>query len=171
MANLTTQEKKFIAAARWNEIESLQQLIIDKVNINIQSEKKDTALHWAVYQEHVESTKILIDVGANLDIQDNKGYTALISSIYDAGRTNITELLINAGANLDIRNNEGKTALDIAREEGLTEKIVLLEATAAKRTTQDRIKRNAGAMTSAITALQDRPRRSAPALKRRQHKR
>ena len=178
MSILTDKENAFLEAAEKGDIATLETLISGKVNVNIQNDHGNTALHWAAARGHTDSLELLIKAGAGLDIQDYGRYTALHLAAY-YGHTDIVELLIKADANLNIPNNRGKTALTLAEEEGRTDIIELLKAEHARRAAaaaqaakQETFKRNADSVTQVITALQTRKHRQpAPALKRRRVKR
>ena len=107
----------------------------------------------------------LLKQNVNPNIKNKHGYTVLHHAII-YGSMRSLKILIDAGADFGKKTPDGQTAIEIAKTYNYIDIAEFLE----RLTAQDRIKRNADAITSVITALQDRPRRSAPALKRRQHK-
>jgi ankyrin repeat protein len=74
-----------------------------------------TPLHKAVYNGHVDITRLLVAVpGIDLDVQGGtNGYTALHDAIWHGFET-CTEILLAAGARVDLRGHDGKTPLDVA---------------------------------------------------------
>ncbi len=58
--------------------QAAQVLIAHKIDIDKQGPYNGyTALHDAVWQNNIETTKVIIDAGANLEIKSNDGQTAL----------------------------------------------------------------------------------------------
>lgn len=70
----------------------------------------------------VETTSVLLDLGANVNAKDNDGRTALmLADLYEQ-----TKLLLDAGADVHAKDNNGCTALMHAKTED--QKILLEEA-------------------------------------------
>ena len=67
-----------IYSVKHNDLVSVEQLIKQGVNINIQDRDDSTALMWAAHNFNIEMVELLIKAGADLDIQNNEGYTALM---------------------------------------------------------------------------------------------
>jgi ankyrin repeat protein len=65
--------------------------------LNLQDQKKYSALILSAIRGHTEITKLLIDAGADLNLQDQCKYSALIWSA-SRGHTEIAKLLKDAGA-------------------------------------------------------------------------
>ena len=90
-----------------------------------------TALIAAAHLGHVETVKILIAAGAPLDHVNNLGWTALIESIVlgDGGEshTEILKLLVAGGANIELADRQGRTPIQLARQQGFSEMVSILE--------------------------------------------
>jgi ankyrin repeat protein len=89
-----------------------------------------TALLWAVAKGE-EMVRLLLERGAAINVEDWEGVTPLQNTIR-AKNLPMVELLVEHGADPTYRTSFG-TALDVAREEGTTEIVALLERTAADR--------------------------------------
>jgi ankyrin repeat protein len=86
-----------------------------KVNLNLQDNKKRTALMEAVLLPVVVPgfTQSLLGRGAQVNLQDTDGKTALIHAAEQAGVDDVAALL-GKSAKRDMRDTNGKTALDYA---------------------------------------------------------
>ena len=70
-------------------------------------------LHYAVHNNNIEMSKLLIDNGANVNVKNMDKVTALMWAA-DIGNTEIAQLLLENGADIDAINFKGHTALIIA---------------------------------------------------------
>ena len=86
--------RELIEAVENNNIDKLKEFINNKVDINYQTEKGDTALILASYYGNIEIVKLLIKAGANKDITDRWGFTAIDYAI-DKNYKQIIKLLKN----------------------------------------------------------------------------
>jgi len=81
-------------------------LLVDKVDVNLKGGKQGrTALHWAVQNDNLEITEVLINNNnINLDISDNNGDTvlALASKKSDERLVDIIKAKISEGNNTTI---------------------------------------------------------------------
>jgi len=107
------QNIDFINAAAKNNILLVNEFIKSGIDINIEDNVGNTALHVASLMDNKEIVKQLIESGANLDIKNHDGKTALyIAALMD--NEEIVKQLIDKGASLNIKDHDGKTALYIA---------------------------------------------------------
>jgi ankyrin repeat protein len=93
-----------------SKIKVLEELIIDRRNINLSDNDGYTALMWSVHHKDYEITSHLIAHNVNLDSVDDDGHTALMVAAWK-GQTRIVKLLIKAGANINIRDKKLYSAL------------------------------------------------------------
>ncbi|CAF0858490.1 unnamed protein product [Brachionus calyciflorus] len=101
-------------------IEILYEHVTDKKKfLNSRNKKFQSALHIAVCKQHVDSVKILIELGANLNLQDCNGDTPLHDSILTQN-DNILILLLNANADLTVLNNFDFNPIQYAALKGNT---------------------------------------------------
>lgn len=117
--DLTSQ---LFQAVEKGELDTLQNALDQKVDINAQDSKKRTALMIATYNKDVEAVKLLIDAGANANIQDDLLNTPFLYAGAE-GYLDILKLTIQAGADPTIVNRYGGTALIPAAEHGYVEVI------------------------------------------------
>ena len=99
---------------------------------NVTSRYEGTALIAAAHLGHVGIVKTLIAASAPLDHINNLNWTALIESIVlgDGGRDHLLTLkaLVDAGANVNITDGRGFSPLKLARQQGYSTMVELLEA-------------------------------------------
>ncbi|KAJ3093545.1 Ankyrin repeat and SOCS box protein 3 [Physocladia obscura] len=102
-----------ISATNKVEIEALQTLIQKGANINVQNQRKRTALQLALLQNNRPKVQFLIHHGANLDLCDDKKYTALQNTI-KMGNEEFVSMLLDNGANFDSITGSGENVFHLA---------------------------------------------------------
>ncbi len=90
-----------------------------------------TALHWAAYQDDLESARRLVAAGANVKAENRYGVTPL-SLACQNGNTKLVELLLEAGADPNTTLHGGETALMTAARTGNVGPVTALLAHGAK---------------------------------------
>jgi len=90
------------------------------------SEKGDTMLMHAAYNNLGSLAKELLDSGSKIDYTNKEGKTALIYAAF-SGNLEIVRMLIDHGANIWIKDNGKKTAYDWAVSAGETESAKLIK--------------------------------------------
>ena len=105
------------AAARGNEVEVLQNLIVSgKHDINEKDSMKRTPLHMAAWAGHSEIVRVLLKSKAKTDVLANDNFTAL----HFASNVDVVKLLVKSNKSLlSARVSKGnKTALHLAVSKG-----------------------------------------------------
>ena len=104
-------------ASRGN-LKAVRDLINAEANVDVQDEKKRTALMLASKKGHLDIVKTLVNAGAALNLQSNEcGYGGNAALMYACrrGHLEVVKTLINAGADIDLQGKEwaceGYTAL------------------------------------------------------------
>jgi len=84
---------------------------------NETDENGDTLLNFAVYPNHVDVARLLLERGADVNHVDPRGMTALLyAATTDFGDPSMVQLLVKMGANPNAKTKEGLTAVDLARK-------------------------------------------------------
>ena len=94
-----------------------------EIDINYQSDKKWSPLHYACFSGSTKVALWLVDKDANLEAQTKDKWTALMVACY-YGVEKVALRLVAKGANLEAQNKDKWTALMYACENGL-EKVAL----------------------------------------------
>jgi ankyrin repeat protein len=100
-------------AASMSSIEILK-FLLDKINLNLQSNDGKTALMYSVKldtKKNQESCRLLLLHGADINIQDKKGRTALIHAVKNICLENVKILLSNPDCNVNIVDKNYMTAI------------------------------------------------------------
>ena len=92
-------------------------LIEQKVDVNAPEADEATALHWAVYQDAVDTARLLIKSGANVNAKNRYGVSPL-SLACTNGSPRMIALLLESGADPKAALPDGSTPLMIAARTG-----------------------------------------------------
>jgi ankyrin repeat protein len=95
-----------------------------------------TALHWAAYQDDVESVELLVRNGASVKAANRYGITPLTLAITN-GDSVMVEMLLKAGADPDTTLPGGETALMTAARVGTLASVKALLGRGAKVDSKD----------------------------------
>jgi ankyrin repeat protein len=95
-----------------------------------------TALHWAAYQDDLESLELLIGAGANVKAANRYGIAPLTVAITN-GDSAMVEMLLKAGADPDTTLRGGETALMTAARVGTLASVKALVARGAAIDSKD----------------------------------
>ncbi|HEV1284343.1 MAG TPA: ankyrin repeat domain-containing protein, partial [Bryobacteraceae bacterium] len=85
-----------------------------------------TALHWAAFNDDLETTKMLIAAGANVKVTTREGAITPLFMAATNGNAAIIEALIKAGAGANSVKATGTTALMLAASSGNPESVKIL---------------------------------------------
>ena len=87
------------------------------MNVNAPQPDGATALHWAVYQDDLETADLLIRAGANVRAMNREGASVLSLACIN-GNADMIERLLKAGADPNERLANGETPLMLAARTG-----------------------------------------------------
>jgi hypothetical protein len=87
-----------------------------RVDVNALDHNKQTALCYAVGNNHVECVRILLDHGADPNRVQNWGNTAMHICASSVSSKEIFRILVKAAGNAGICNDRGESALDLLKK-------------------------------------------------------
>jgi ankyrin repeat protein len=120
-----TGERPLIAAAKAGDPALVAALVGLSADVTVTEPDGTTALHWAAYQNDVETARLLLEAGADVEATTRLGMTPL-SLAAIGGDAGMLRLLLEAGADPNQTSGEGETPLMSAARAGLPDAIALL---------------------------------------------
>ncbi len=87
------------------------------MNVDAQTESKDTALMFASSLGHSDAVKALISRGATVNLRGASEATALLRAA-ENGHTDVVKILLDATAYVNAQDVNGDTALSLAARKG-----------------------------------------------------
>jgi ankyrin repeat protein len=94
---------------------AIHALLEQRVDVNAPQVDGMTALHWAAYQDDLDTVGLLVRAGANVKAANRYGVTPL-SLACTNGNAAIVDLLLKAGADVNAADDHGVTPLSQATE-------------------------------------------------------
>ena len=120
------QKQELHDSCRSGDLQTVTELIKNKVNINQFDENKLTPLHLAVSKGHAEIVQLLLENRADINIKSGeKGLTPLIYGAIH-GKLKIMNILIDFGADMKLTTDSGRNALHYAAGNGHDEIVEFL---------------------------------------------
>lgn len=125
-ANVNAQDVEFgetplHLAALEGKLDSAVRLLNHGADMEIQNNKKQTALHVAIQQNYSESSiaiaKLLLSKQANVNLEDQRQNTPLHLAV-DVGNFDLVSSLVERQADLDVMNEDHEAPLHIAVRKG-----------------------------------------------------
>ena len=112
-------------AAMRGDRTAVRSLLQQKADVNAAQIDGATALHWAVYNDDLETAQTLIQAGAKPDAANREGITPLyLASVY--GKPAMIAALLKGGADAKQKGPHGETTVMLAARSGNAEAIKLL---------------------------------------------
>ncbi len=115
-----------MVACKNGDLKKVQFLINTGIDVNLQNEKENTALIFAVKYQHKDIVELLLENNAYVNIKVDGREHLLFYGIKQVLETKIIELLINNGADVNIKDDISDTALMYAVRNNNTEVSKLL---------------------------------------------
>ena len=106
----------------------VQALLDSGANVESEDQYGNNTLKTAVMTGHLATALALLDAGADIDAKDWVDENTALTWASDNGHTATVKMLLDAGADIDAKDSEGSTAIDLARVEGHSDVVALLEA-------------------------------------------
>ncbi len=102
--------ERFLECAGRGDIVCVNHFIAAGMSLEVQDERGTNALMRALYGQHIDVARALIDKGADVNARRKDGATVLRAAAH-AGRLDFVELLLARGANPDFQDDSGDSAL------------------------------------------------------------
>jgi ankyrin repeat protein len=125
-------------ATEHRDAAAVRSLIREGVDVNATQVDGTTALHWAAYNDDVESAALLVKSGANVNAVNRYGLPPLIQACTN-GNSAMVKLLLEAGADANVTMKGGETALMLAARSGSLEAVKALLARGANVNARERL--------------------------------
>ena len=121
-----TGESPLMAAARAGSLEAVKLLLAHRADVSAkESWRGQTALMWAVTEQHIGVAEVLVEQGADVHARSNAGFTPFLFAAR-TGNREMVRLLLEAGANVNDAAPDGMTALVMASANGFESLAVFL---------------------------------------------
>jgi ankyrin repeat protein len=105
-------------AAMRGDRNAVQSLLKEGADIDGAQGDGSTAIHWAAFNDDLETTKLLLAAGANVKVTTREGGITPLFMACTNGNVAIMEALLNAGADASSLKANGTTALMLAAASG-----------------------------------------------------
>ncbi len=118
-------EARLAEAVKEMDRTAVRALLAKRADVNAPGIDGTTALHWAAYQDDLETAQLLVRAGANVKAANRYGVTPL-SLACTSGNSAMVELLLKAGADPNTTLPGGETALMTAARTGKVDTVKAL---------------------------------------------
>ena len=110
--------RSFLHYAIASELQELSLYLINRgIDVNIQDDNGDTALHFLPVYHNIEIGKAIMKAGGNPNIRNRHGNSGFGTAVFEArDRYDLVELLLAHGADAHTPNNAGRSPLDFAKQ-------------------------------------------------------
>ncbi|GEM_PF-835180 len=112
-----SEDPRLVTAAKGGDAETLNSLLDQGADVNVQAGDGSTALLWASYRDDLESVAVLIRAGADVNLANDLGATPIWAAARN-GSAQMAERLLAAGADPDRPLRLGETPLITASRSG-----------------------------------------------------
>lgn len=123
----SASDHHLIQAAKDNDRDALQRLLVGDVDVDVTAGDGATALHWAVHWDNVEAVELLLRAGADAGASNDYGVTPLALACVNRDPV-VVERLLEAGASPNASTLAGETVLLACARSGSTASVKSLIA-------------------------------------------
>jgi ankyrin repeat protein len=116
---------RLVEAVKKQNKEAVRTLLAEKVDVNATEGDGATALHWAAYQDDLDSAEMLLHAGANAGAANEYGVTPLSLACTNANAA-MVEKLLAAGVDAKTALKTGETALMTCARTGSEDAVLAL---------------------------------------------
>jgi ankyrin repeat protein len=113
-------------AAMRGDKDAVRSLLKQKVDLNAAHGDGATALHWAAYNDDLETVKLLLAAGANVKAATREGAITPLFMACVNGDAPMVDALLKAGADANSAKSNGATALMTAASSGNVDAVKML---------------------------------------------
>jgi uncharacterized protein len=128
----TASDARLSEAAMRGDRNAVTSLLKDGADIDGAQGDGSTALHWAAFNDDLETTKALLAAGANVKVTTREGGITPLFMACTNGNAAIIDALLKAGADANSLKANGTTALMLAAASGNPQAVNLLLDRGAK---------------------------------------
>lgn len=100
-------------AAVWGKTAVAELLLAKGADVNAQTKRGETALEFAIRNDHLDVFELLLSNGANIEARNSWGQTPLCYAVW-YGQLKMVKLLLKKGAYIDARDCSDYTPLHLA---------------------------------------------------------
>jgi hypothetical protein len=113
--NYSSWEEFLIDSCRFGELEDVKECLSNGVDVNFRNEQKNTGLHMAAANGHLEIVKLVTPLMKKelINSQNEAGNTPLHWAVLN-NKKFIVEYLLSLQADCNLKNEDGERPLDIA---------------------------------------------------------
>jgi ankyrin repeat protein len=140
--SFTSAQETIFTAARNNNTQLLNELLLKNTDINSVEDRGSTALIIACYNDNFEAAKMLLEKGANPNIQDKMGNTALMGVCFKR-LCKMAKLLLEYKVAIDQQNFNRANALIFAATFGAEDILKILLENGADPSIRDNYNKTA----------------------------
>ncbi|BBO66880.1 hypothetical protein DSCA_08100 [Desulfosarcina alkanivorans] len=113
-------------AAELGMAEKLREAIDQGADVNKRGKNANTPLHSAVWKDHIDCVRILLDHHADVNAVNGDDSRTPLHIAAALGSTEIARLLLESGANVDPIDKNGRTPLYLAAARDQAKVVLLL---------------------------------------------
>ena len=114
-------------AVKHGYIEVIKFLLDNGTKIDVTDGEGSTPLHYAAYERVNRMIKFLIEHGADINVTNKSGQIPLHLAVCRFPCITTVKLLLEYGSKIDVTDNNGYKPIDLARNNGHTKVVKLLE--------------------------------------------
>jgi len=136
-AALAAERATLADAAERRDRAMVRTLLKSGADVNATQIDGTTALHWAAYNDDVETAALVVKAGANVNVANRYGVPPLALACTN-GNAAVVKLLLEAGADANATMKGGETVLMLAARSGNVEAVKALLVRGARHDAHER---------------------------------
>ena len=121
-----TADTRLADAEQKGDKDRVRALLKQNLNVNAAQGDGSTALHWAAYQDDLETAKLLLAAGANVKVVTRLEAVTPLQMAAKNGSAPMIDLLLKSGSEANAADGNGTTPLMLAAASGNADAVKLL---------------------------------------------